>query len=35
MLRYHVSGGHSGGEPLKVQVNNAAETLAFFDWELR
>jgi prolyl oligopeptidase len=35
MLRYHVSGGHSGGEPLKVQVNNSAETLAFFDWELR
>jgi prolyl oligopeptidase len=35
MLRYHVSGGHSGGEPLKVQVNNAAETLAFLDWQLR
>ncbi|MEK6372286.1 MAG: prolyl oligopeptidase family serine peptidase [Acidobacteriota bacterium] len=35
LLRYHVAGGHSGGEPLKVQVNNAAETLAFFDWQLR
>jgi prolyl oligopeptidase len=35
MIRYHVSGGHSGGEPLKVQVNNAAESLAFFDWQLR
>jgi prolyl oligopeptidase len=35
LLRYHVSGGHSGGEPLKVQVNNAAETLAFLDWQLR
>jgi prolyl oligopeptidase len=35
MIRYHVSGGHSGGEPLKVQVNNAAETLAFLDWQLR
>ena len=35
LLRYHVAGGHSGGEPLKVQVNNAAESLAFFDSELR
>ena len=35
LIRYHVAGGHSGGEPLKVQVNNAAETLAFFDWQLR
>ena len=35
MLRYHVSGGHSGGEPLKVQVNNSAESLAFLDWQLR
>jgi prolyl oligopeptidase len=35
MLRYHVSSGHSGGEPLKVQVNNSAETLAFMDWQLR
>lgn len=35
MLRYHVSGGHSGGDPLDVQVNNAAETLAFLSWQLR
>jgi prolyl oligopeptidase len=35
MIRYHVAGGHSGGEPLKVQVNNAAESLAFMDWQLR
>ena len=35
MLRYHVAGGHSGGEPLKVQVDNAAEILAFLDSELR
>jgi prolyl oligopeptidase len=35
MLRYHVAGGHSGGEPLKVQVDNAAEILGFLDWELR
>lgn len=35
MLRYHVSGGHSGGDPLNVQVRNAAETLAFLMWQLR
>jgi prolyl oligopeptidase len=35
MLRYHVSGGHSGGDPLDVQVNNAAETLSFLSWQLR
>jgi prolyl oligopeptidase len=35
LLRYHVSGGHSGGEPLKVVVNNAAETLSFLRWQLR
>ncbi len=35
MIRYHVAGGHAGGEPLKVQVNNAAESLAFMDWQLR
>jgi len=29
LLRYHTSGGHSGGEPLAVQVNNEAELLAF------
>ena len=35
MIRYHVSGGHSGGDPVKVQVNNAAETIAFLEWQLR
>jgi prolyl oligopeptidase len=35
MIRYHVSGGHSGGDPLKVQVNNAAEMIAFLEWQLR
>jgi prolyl oligopeptidase len=29
LIRYHESGGHSGGEPLSVQVNNEAEILAF------
>ncbi|HEU4886571.1 MAG TPA: prolyl oligopeptidase family serine peptidase, partial [Thermoanaerobaculia bacterium] len=35
LLRYHVSGGHSGGEPLTVQVKNAAEELGFLYWQLR
>jgi prolyl oligopeptidase len=35
LLRYHVSSGHSGGEPLKVQVNNQAESLAFLMWQLK
>jgi prolyl oligopeptidase len=35
LLRYHVSGGHSGGEPLPVQVKNAAEELGFMWWQLR
>jgi prolyl oligopeptidase len=35
LIRYHVSSGHSGGEPLKVQVNNQAESLAFLMWQLR
>jgi prolyl oligopeptidase len=35
LLRYHVSSGHSGGEPLKEQVNNQAETLSFLMWQLR
>ncbi|MDQ3281837.1 MAG: prolyl oligopeptidase family serine peptidase [Acidobacteriota bacterium] len=33
LLRYHVSGGHSGGEPLNVQVKNAAEELGFLWWQ--
>ena len=35
LLRYHVSSGHSGGEPLKEQVNNQAESLGFLMWQLR
>jgi prolyl oligopeptidase len=35
LLRYHTSGGHSGGEPLAVQVNNEAELLAFLLRETR
>jgi len=35
LLRYHVSGGHSGGEPVAVQVKNEAETLGFLLWQLR
>ncbi|HYS54303.1 MAG TPA: prolyl oligopeptidase family serine peptidase [Thermoanaerobaculia bacterium] len=35
LLRYHVSSGHSGGEPLKEQVNNQAEWLSFLKWQLR
>jgi prolyl oligopeptidase len=35
LLRYHVAGGHSGGEPLKVQVKNAAEELGFMWWQLK
>jgi prolyl oligopeptidase len=35
VLRYHVSSGHSGGEPLKEQVNNQAESLSFLMWQLR
>jgi prolyl oligopeptidase len=35
LLRYHTSGGHSGGQPLKVQVNNSAETLSFLAWQLK
>lgn len=35
LLRYHVSGGHSGGDPLNVQVKNASETLAFLMWQLK
>jgi prolyl oligopeptidase len=35
LLRYHVSGGHSGGEPVSVQVKNEAELLSFLQWQLR
>jgi prolyl oligopeptidase len=35
VIRYHVSSGHSGGEPLREQVNNAAESLAFLMSQLR
>ena len=35
MLRYHVSGGHSGGDPLNVQIKNSSETLGFLMWQLK
>lgn len=35
LLRYHVSSGHSGGEPLRVQINNSSETLSFLAWQLK
>ncbi|HEV8408540.1 MAG TPA: prolyl oligopeptidase family serine peptidase [Sphingomicrobium sp.] len=35
LLRYHVSSGHSGGEPLAEQVNNQSESLGFLMWQLR
>jgi prolyl oligopeptidase PreP (S9A serine peptidase family) len=35
LLRYQVAGGHSGGEPLNVQVRNSAEELGFLWWQLR
>jgi len=35
LLRYHVAAGHSGGQPLNVQVKNTAEELAFLWWQLR
>lgn len=35
LLRYHVSSGHSGGEPLAEQVNDQAEILGFLMKELR
>lgn len=35
LLRYHVAGGHSGGEPRQVQVKNNAEELGFMYWQLK
>ena len=35
LLRYHVAAGHSGGEPLQVQVKNLAEEMGFLWWQLR
>ena len=35
LLRYHVSSGHSGGEPLHEQVHNQAEELGFLWWRIR
>lgn len=35
LLRYHVAFGHSGGEPLRVQVKNLAEEMGFMWWQLR
>ena len=35
LLRYHVAGGHSGGEPLHEQVKNESEIEGFLLWQLR
>ena len=35
LLRYHVAFGHSGGEPLPVQVKNLAEEMGFMWWQLK
>jgi prolyl oligopeptidase len=35
LLRYHVATGHSGGEPVPVQVKNTAEELGFLWWQVR
>jgi prolyl oligopeptidase len=35
LLRYHVSGGHSGGEPVSEQVKNEAEILGFLWWQTK
>lgn len=35
LLRYHVAGGHSGGEPLSVQVKNLAEEMGFMWWQTK
>ncbi|HYI09627.1 MAG TPA: prolyl oligopeptidase family serine peptidase [Thermoanaerobaculia bacterium] len=35
LLRYHIAGGHAGGEPLAVQVKNAAEELGFVWWQVK
>jgi prolyl oligopeptidase len=33
LLRYHTSGGHSGGEPVSEQVKNTSEMLGFLWWQ--
>ncbi|HEY2828549.1 MAG TPA: prolyl oligopeptidase family serine peptidase [Thermoanaerobaculia bacterium] len=35
MIRYHVSGGHSGGEPVSEQVRNESEILGFLWWQTK
>jgi prolyl oligopeptidase len=35
LIRYHVSGGHSGGEPVSEQVKNEAEALGFLWWQTK
>lgn len=35
LLRYFTQSGHSGGEPLSVQVKNTAEELGFLWWQIR
>ncbi|HEY2091059.1 MAG TPA: prolyl oligopeptidase family serine peptidase [Thermoanaerobaculia bacterium] len=35
LIRYHVSGGHSGGEPVSEQVRNESEILGFLWWQTK
>ncbi|HEY2324644.1 MAG TPA: prolyl oligopeptidase family serine peptidase, partial [Thermoanaerobaculia bacterium] len=35
VLRYHVSAGHAGGEPVSEQVKNEAEILGFLWWQTK
>jgi prolyl oligopeptidase len=35
LIRYHTEGGHSGGEPLSIQVRNESEIEAFLMWQLK
>jgi prolyl oligopeptidase len=35
LLRYHVAGGHSGGEPVSEQVKNESEILGFLWWQTK
>ena len=35
LIRYHVSGGHSGGEPVSEQVKNESEILGFLWWRTK
>ena len=34
MLRYHIKAGHSGGMPVKEQIENNVDTFSFLKWQL-